>query len=214
MSISTPTILALAAAYFTGAIPFGLIVSRARGVDIRKVGSGNIGATNVFRCVGKPWGILVFALDMLKGWAPAAWFPALAIAATGSDSPAPAFLSLACGVAAVAGHNWPVYLGFKGGKGVATTTGILLGVSPAAMGIGLAAWVLVFVTARYVSVASMAAAVVVAASAWWLHPQPPPVIPATFTLLAVFVLWRHKSNVQRLRAGTESRFQFGKKRNG
>ncbi|MCE9615790.1 MAG: glycerol-3-phosphate 1-O-acyltransferase PlsY [Lentisphaerae bacterium] len=197
---------ALIAAYLIGAIPFGLIVSRARGVDIRKVGSGNIGATNVFRCVGKPWGMLVFALDMLKGLAPTACFPALVGALSGHT---PGHLGLACGLAAVAGHNWPVYLGFKGGKGVATTTGVLLGVSPAAMGIGLLAWIVTFVLARYVSVASMVAAVVVAAGAWWMEPAG--VTRAVFTLLAAFVLWRHKSNMQRLRNGTESRFDFKKK---
>lgn len=201
--------LSLLAAYLVGAIPFGLLVARARGVDIRKVGSGNIGATNVFRSVGKSWGILVYALDMLKGLAPTACLPQVTAALADSTAPAPTYLALAYGIAAVAGHNWPIYLGFKGGKGVATTSGVLLGVSPQAMGIGLAAWLLSFLITRYVSVASMVAAVAVAASAWWL--EPPPVTPAVFTLLAVFVLWRHRINVQRLRAGAEHRFQFGKK---
>lgn len=208
MSIQPMTVGVLLISYLVGAIPFGLLVARARGVDIRKVGSCNIGATNVFRSVGKKWGILTFVLDMLKGALPTLVLPALA---AGEGAPSPG-LRLACGLVAVCGHNWPVYLRFKGGKGVATTTGVLLGVSPAAMLIGLAAWALVFLTTRYVSVASMAAAVVVTAAAWWLHLQPWPLVPAVLSVLGAFVLWRHRANVQRLRSGTEHRFQFGSKR--
>ena len=169
MNTTATTTVAILASYLLGAVPFGLIVARARGVDIRKVGSGNIGATNVFRSVGKPWGILVYALDMLKGWAPAALFPGLVANIAGA---APLHLDLACGLAAVAGHNWPVYLRFKGGKGVATTSGVLLGVSPTCMGLGLLTWIVVFVTSRYVSVASMVAAIVVAACACPCMPCP------------------------------------------
>lgn len=209
MSIHPMTVVVFLLSYLIGAIPFGLLVARARGVDIRKVGSCNIGATNVFRSVGKKWGILTFVLDMLKGALPTLLLPMLAAGETGIPSPG---LRLACGLVAVCGHNWPVYLRFKGGKGVATTTGVLLGVSPAAMLIGLAAWALVFLTTRYVSVASMAAAIVVVAAAWWLRLQPWPLVPAVLTVLGAFVLWRHRANVQRLRTGTEHRFQFTKPR--
>ena len=124
-----------ALAYLLGAIPFGLLIARANGVDIRKVGSGNIGATNVFRALGKKWGILAFTCDALKGFIPASLFPFLAktIGAPGDDS----VLSLVCACLAIAGHNWPVYLRFKGGKGVATSVGALIGLAPSAAGIGL-----------------------------------------------------------------------------
>jgi glycerol-3-phosphate acyltransferase PlsY len=137
------------AAYFLGAVPFGLLVSKARGVDIRKVGSGNIGATNVFRSVGKSWGLLTLLLDALKGFLPAHLFPLAA--AHMMTVPSPVWLPLACGCAAVVGLNWPVYIGFKGGKGIATTAGALLGFAPAPLGIGVLTFAVVFGLSRYVS---------------------------------------------------------------
>ena len=122
-------------AYLLGAIPFGLLIARARGVDIRAVGSGNIGATNVFRAVGKGWGILAFACDALKGFIPVSVFPLLAKTLGAFDGDA--VLPLVCACLAIAGHNWPVYLRFKGGKGVATSVGALIGLAPVAAGIGL-----------------------------------------------------------------------------
>jgi glycerol-3-phosphate acyltransferase PlsY len=197
-------VLALVGAYLVGAIPFGLLVARSRGIDIRRAGSGNIGATNVFRCVGRRWGILVFVCDFLKGMLPTLLLP-ITLGAAGWSH-----LGLLCGLAAVAGHNWPVYIGFKGGKGVATTTGVLLAVSPVAMGIALCVWILVFKMSRYVSLASMVAAIAAAGAAWWLHPASPPLVPAVLTMLAAFVLWRHRSNIVRLRNGTEHRFSSRK----
>lgn len=195
-------------AYLVGAIPFGLLVARLRGIDIRRVGSGNIGATNVFRCVGKPWGILVYALDMLKGLLPALLLPlCLARFAASAPGSEPVW-RLVFGAAAVAGHNWPVYLKFKGGKGVATTTGVLMAVSWPAMLVGLAAWALLFLTTRYVSVASIGAAAVVTAAAWVMGLRPWPVVPTVLTVLGALVVWRHRANLQRLRAGTEHRFTF------
>ena len=122
------------AGYLMGSVPFGLLIAKARGVDLRNSGSGNIGATNVFRCVGKGWGVLALLLDALKGFLPAFFFPALA--ARGLHGAVPSWLGVACGLAAVVGHNWPVWLGFKGGKGVATSAGMALGVAPGAVGIG------------------------------------------------------------------------------
>jgi glycerol-3-phosphate acyltransferase PlsY len=195
--------------YLLGAIPNGYLVGRAKGVDIRTMGSGNIGATNVFRCIGKGWGIFTFVLDALKGFLPAFLFPWLLAkvdpAAAGSVVPALVFMVLA-----IAGHNWPVYLGFKGGKGVATSAGALLGVAPAAVGIGLAAWALLFAVTRYVSVASIGAALAVAAGGWWLY-RPDLVLPAVLTVLCLLVVLRHKGNMARLAAGTENRISFGRK---
>lgn len=189
----------LALAYGLGAVPFSYGIARARGVDLRRVGSGNVGATNVFRSVGRSWGLLALALDILKGYAAAAVLPRLA----GPD-PVP-WLPLACGLAAVAGHTWPVFLGFRGGKGVATGAGMLAGAAPAAAGVAVAVWIVAFAVRRIVSLASMAASIAAAASAWFLYPAPPRILPPALTALAALVLWRHRTNWERLRNGTEPR---------
>ncbi len=194
----------LVGAYLLGAIPCGLLVGKARGIDIRTVGSGNIGATNVMRSVGKPWGILTFALDFLKGLLPVVLVPVLA--ARGGGGPPPDWLGLAAGGAAIVGHSFPVYLRFKGGKGVATSAGVVLALHPPAAGIGVAAWVVLFFTLRYVSLASMLAAASVAAVAWLLPRDPRPALAIVFTLLAALIVLRHRSNIRRLLRGEESRF--------
>lgn len=198
------------AAYLLGAIPFGYLIGRARGMDIRKVGSGNIGATNVFRCVGKSWGTLVFILDMGKGLA-AAVVPGL-WASTVGEGLEYSTLGLLCGCLAIVGHNWPVYLGFKGGKGVATSAGVLLGIAPAAVGIGVAVWLLAFLSTRYVSVASMLAALAVAGGGWMMYGGDSKALPAVLTGLAILAVWRHRGNIRRLMNGTENRFDFSRKR--
>ena len=198
------------AAYLIGAIPFGFLVARMRGIDIRTVGSRNIGATNVFRAVGKGWGILTLLLDLAKGWCGAVWVPLLADRLLGGGSPLPAELRLCGGVCAVAGHTWPVYLGFRGGKGVATSAGMLLGVAPQAVGVALAGWIATFLLGRYVSLASMAAAVILGV-AIWIAPFRPAggwPTPAVLSLIAVLILVRHRSNLARLRAGTETRLSL------
>lgn len=198
-------------AYLVGAIPFGYLVGRMRGVDIRTVGSRNIGATNVFRSIGKLWGIATFILDLGKGWCGATVMPALMVQLMGAEGAVPAAeLRLAGGVCAVVGHTWPVYLRFKGGKGVATSAGMLIGLAPQAVGIALAGWIVTFVAGRYVSLASIAAAVVLGVAIWFepFRPDAGWVLPAVLTLLALLIIVRHRANIQRLRAGTESRFSF------
>ncbi|MBN1556929.1 MAG: glycerol-3-phosphate 1-O-acyltransferase PlsY [Lentisphaerae bacterium] len=202
--------LALPAAYLLGAVPFGWLIGRARGVDVRRAGSGNIGATNVFRTVGKPWGILAFACDALKGYLAVRAVPALAAALTHTHPPA--WLPVACACAAVAGHNWPVYLRFRGGKGVATSAGALLGLAPLLVAGGLLTWLVLFLATRFVSLASMLTAAAVAAASWFRYPDGPHLVPAAFTLLAVLTLWRHKANIRRLLNGTEHRFEFRKRK--
>ena len=208
----------LAGAYLLGALPSGLLIARLRGVDIRAVGSKNIGATNVFRCVGPVWGVLTFSGDALKGLVPALLFPLLGgiiplpIHPWGRLAGAAVPPGLLFGAAAILGHNFPVYLGFKGGKGVATSAGVLLAIAPAAVGIGLLGWLTLFLTTRYVSVASIGAAVLVPAAGWWRYAGDGPVLPAALTLLGGLIIWRHQANLQRLRAGTEHRFQLGKGR--
>ena len=195
-------------AYLLGSVPFGLLLARLKGVDIRKVGSGNIGATNVFRSVSKPLGVATFACDMLKGFVPAFVFPWLMAKA---GRPAFSEFGLLCGCVAITGHNWPVFAGFKGGKGISTSAGVLFGVAPAAVGVGLAAWIVLLVVTRYVSVASIGAAVVVPASAWILYLNKGWILPTALTLLGALAVWRHKGNIERLVKGTEHRFSFKKK---
>lgn len=195
--------------YALGAIPFGLLIAKSRGVDIRKVGSGNIGATNVFRTVGKGWGLLAFFCDALKGFIPAGIFPLLIEKLWAYDGSE--LLPLLCACLAIGGHNWPVYLRFKGGKGVATSVGALMGLAPASAGIGLLTWALVFAATRYVSVASIAAAGTVAASVWFFYAQAGLFVPSILTILCGLVIWRHKSNIRRLLQGAENRFEFKKK---
>ncbi|MFC1454373.1 glycerol-3-phosphate 1-O-acyltransferase PlsY [Verrucomicrobiota bacterium] len=194
-------------AYLVGAIPTGYLLAKIKGIDIRNVGSGNIGATNVYRCVGKSWGILTFVLDFLKGYLPAALFPLLIQYWTNESYSAS--ISIIFGCLAVAGHNWPVYLRFRGGKGIATGAGALLGFDPLVMLIGIISWALLFLATRYVSVASMLATIIIAVSAWLLYTGNM-LIPIMLTIASVIIIWRHRSNLRRLLAGTEYRFKFRK----
>lgn len=190
-------------AYLIGAVPNGWWVARLKGIDIRTVGSGNIGATNVFRSVGRAWGIAVFILDFLKGFLPALLFPLLIELWT--ETAPPPWAALAFGGLAVIGHNWPVYLGFKGGKGVATSAGMLAGAAPAAMGIGVLVWIVLFAATRYVSLGSIGAAAAAGTAAWPLYLDQGLVRPVVLSLLAVTAVARHQANIRRLLNGTESK---------
>jgi len=196
--------LLILSSYLLGAVPFGLIIARTRGVDLRAVGSGNIGATNVFRAVGKGFGFLTFALDALKGFLPACFFPQIV-----ESGISPGFEGLLFGFAAIIGHNWPVFLRFKGGKGVATSAGVLFAVAPTAAFVGLLAFALSLKLSRIVSLSSMVAAVIIAVLGWALYLDQGRTIPTALTVLAAIVIIRHRSNIQRLLAGTENR--IGKK---
>ena len=190
--------------YLFGSIPFGFLVAKTRGIDIRKVGSGNIGATNVFRCVSKPLGILTFCLDLAKGVAGCCLLPWLAARCFGGQADLP--FRVACGFLTVAGHNWTLFLGFTGGKGIATSAGLLLGLAPAACGWAVLAWSIVFPITRYVSVASICAAITLGIVAWPLYYGQNAWFPIMLDVLALLAIWRHRGNIQRLRQGTESRF--------
>lgn len=191
--------LAVGSAYLLGSIPFGLVLARARGVDIREHGSGNIGATNVARNLGKALGALVLLLDALKGAA-----PMLALGLLGLDEQGPSWLIPATGLAAIAGHCFPVWLRFRGGKGVATALGVLVVVDPVAMALCLGVFVLVVLVLRIVSLGSLLAAVLVPVVGTLLdRPW------ATISLgigAAVIIVFKHRDNIQRLRRGEESRF--------
>jgi glycerol-3-phosphate acyltransferase PlsY len=200
--------------YLLGSIPFGFLIAKARGIDIRTMGSGNIGATNVFRSVSKPLGILTFVLDFLKGFVGVWLIPYLAFRfANTTFEYTTSLLPLFCGVMTIVGHNWTCFLGFKGGKGVATSAGVLLALSPAGVGIALLVWIVVFVATRYVSVASIVAAITLGCVVWWplkLYATGY-ALPITLSLLALLAIWKHRSNIARLQAGTESRFEFRKR---
>ena len=202
--------IVIVVAYLMGSIPFGLIIGLARGIDVRTVGSKNIGATNVLRTVGRPWGILAFALDFGKGVAGAVLAPLLTNAVCGG-APAPDIAALAGGLAAVAGHTWPVWLRFRGGKGVATSAGMLVAIAPAAVGIAFAVWLVVLIASRYVSLASISAAAALAVAIWLRASHSAPhwwLVPALVTALAVLVIARHHANIARLMSGTENRFSW------
>jgi len=205
-------LLLILAAYFVGAIPFGVIMARAHGVDLRKVGSGNIGATNVGRALGRKWGIVCFALDMLKGLAP--MLVAMMVLPQ-EKGPRELWLWLATGGAAIIGHIFPVYLGFRGGKGVATSLGVVIGLWPyyTVCGIiALASWSLAAWMWRYVSLASIIAALdfvtallilIAILPGWKFAALWPLVIFAA--VMAALVILRHRDNIRRLLAGTESK---------
>lgn len=209
MHAALPYLAGAAASYVLGSIPFGFLVARSRGVDIRTKGSGNIGATNVFRTLGKGPGILTFALDFAKGLVAALAVAAAAdrlLGPVGADLPC---LRLACGAAALLGHAFPLFLGFRGGKGVATGVGLVTGLSPASAGVGLGVWLAMFLAVRYVSLASIAAAAAVGVAAWTvMEPDPHRVVPVVLTILAALVIALHRANVARLLRGTEHRFSF------
>lgn len=186
-------------AYLIGSIPFGLLISKAKGQDIRTMGSCNIGATNVLRCMGKPLGITCFVLDVLKGFLPAFLFPK--IGTCGSE------FGILFGTAAILGHNFPIFLKFKGGKGVATSAGVLLGVAPLAVAVGLFVWALVFKISGYVSLGSIIAALVVIIAGWARVRNYGIVTAIALTLLGLLTIYRHRTNIQRLMNGTENKFR-------
>ena len=195
--------------YLLGAVPFGFLIGLSKGIDIRTLGSGNIGATNVFRTVSKSLGVFSFILDVLKGLLSALAIPMAAAYLTGievSDG-----LKLLCGFLAVAGHNWPIYLRFKGGKGIATSAGALLGIAPCALAAGFAAWLISFLIGRYVSLSSIIGAAVIPAFGWICYREDGLLLPCALTLLGILGICRHRTNISRLLKGTENRFQFGKK---
>ena len=201
-------LLVVAQAYLLGSIPAGYIVGRLRGIDVRQHGSGNIGATNVLRVVGKPWGIGVFIFDALKGFAAVR----IALRIVESDPVASGyadFYAILAAAACVVGHSFPVWLGFKGGKGVATSAGAILGVMPIAAGAIALIWALAFFITRYVSLASIIAAValpITVAILVWLQMTKGFVLLSFSIAMAALVVWRHRSNITRLLNGTEPRF--------
>lgn len=190
-------VLLLLAAYLIGGLPTSYLVARARGIDLRTRGSGNLGATNAFRVLGWKAALPIFVVDIAKGFAPTFLFPAW-------DGMPSAALAFAFGAAAIAGHVYSPYVGFRGGKGVATGAGVFLALAPLAVGIGLLVWIALVFTTGYVSLASMAAAVTLPIVIGVTEGT----VPVFWAALAIaaFVIYAHRANIGRLRRGEEHRF--------
>ena len=206
-------------AYLLGSIPFGFLVAKAKGIDIRKVGSGNIGATNAMRVLGKPAGISVLLLDAAKGVVACfltaeiyiyyfnqfhGWLPSEEIVR---------HFMLVAGIFAVLGHNYTCWLKFKGGKGIATTAGVFLALAPWALLIAFVVFIIFVALTKYMSVGSIAAAIALPAAVWILSPHNL-FLGIVTTALGLLAIWKHKSNIQRLMAGTENRLGRKKSEDG
>ena len=207
-------ILTALAAYLLGSIPTGFLVAKAKGVDIRAAGSGNIGAANTMRVLGKPAGIFVLLVDAAKGYGACALGAFIVVWTSDLDFFDDAFYVLlkrfivVAGIFAVLGHNYTCWLKFKGGKGIATTAGVYLALAPWAVLIALVVFILAVLVTRYVSAGSIAAAVALPAAVWVITPHNL-LLAIVTTALGALAIYKHKSNIQRLIAGTESR--IGKK---
>jgi glycerol-3-phosphate acyltransferase PlsY len=196
--MTTAQIAALVASYLLGAIPTSFLAGKAfKRIDLREHGSKNLGATNVYRIMGWRYAIPVGIFDVAKGAV-----PVLIIGPAVSVLP---WFPLVCGVMAVVGHVFSVFVGFKGGKGVATSAGVVLGLAPMAVGVCLAIWALVVWASGYVSLGSIIATGVFPGLVWILYPARRESI-WLYALLAAVIIWMHRSNIRRLMNGTENRF--------
>ena len=232
-------------AFLLGSIPFGLFIAKANGIDIRQHGSGNIGATNVFRVVGKKYGISCLFLDLLKGLIPVVlainlvqiegkgiviplgFLEPFALKLSESEQLKGQLVHVITAFAAVMGHNYSPWIGFKGGKGIATSAGVLIGLMPMAILVLLIIFIVTLVVTRYVAVASMVGAASLPVlthigarfhkndagiSLWEAGTWNKPLF--FFSLvIGILAIWKHRTNIQRLRAGTEAKFVWGKKKN-
>lgn len=229
-------------AFLLGSIPFGLLIAKAKGINIREHGSGNIGATNVLRVVGKRYGITCLLLDALKGFIPVmiavnliqiegkrigvlhvGALDSFALILPAAEQFKGQLLHVITALAAVMGHNYSPWVGFKGGKGIATSAGVLLALMPAGVALLVIVFLVVFVTTRYVSLASMAAAaalpIVTHIGARFHHLNNDKSMPTLWEsgtwnkplfffslVIGILAIWKHRSNIRRLREGTENRF--------
>jgi glycerol-3-phosphate acyltransferase PlsY len=226
-------------AFLLGSVPFGLLIARLKGIDIRQHGSGNIGATNVLRVVGKKYGITCLLLDALKGFVPVAiainliqisgrpvqiplaFLDGWALKFPAEEAVKVQVFQILTALLAILGHNYSPWVGFKGGKGIATSAGVLLALMPFGVILLIVIWLLLFLTSRYVSVASIGAAAalpLVTLYGSWSHGR---IQDGTWNkplfifsvVIAALAIWKHRANLKRLMNGTENRFQPKKKSN-
>jgi glycerol-3-phosphate acyltransferase PlsY len=194
-------IIGVVLSYLAGSIPSAYLAGKARGVDLRKHGSGNLGATNVVRVLGPKIGAAVFIADLLKGFLPVYFLPRY------TETLQPGLWALVFGVAAIAGHVKPIFLlGKGGGKGVATASGVFLALAFVPMLIAEALWIIVFYFTRYVSLASLVGAAVLPVAILVLSHDPRSPVFIASVVIASFVFWTHRANIGRLRRGEEHRF--------
>lgn len=197
--------LLLALSYLFGATPTSYWVGRAfHGIDLREHGSGNLGATNTFRVMGWKWAVPVMVVDVSKGFVPVWFFPQFVGGATG--------WAMAFGAAAIVGHMFSLWVGFKGGKGVATSAGVFLALAPWAVLVCLGVWIGLLFSTRMVAVGSIGAALALPLCVAFLPPGGSPGMVAFTAALGAFVIWAHRSNIRRILKGEESRFGRGKTR--
>jgi len=197
---------AFLAAYLVGSFPAGYLAGLACGVDLRTAGSGNVGATNALRVLGKKWGYAVFATDLIKGFLGvkvAQWLGGAFV------SDAASVFGVAGAVGAVVGHNFPVWLGFRGGKGISTSGGVMLALFPLPVfAAGFVAWMGLFFSTRYVSIASLGAAIALplASAVLWLNGKCPLILVIAAVAMCCLAFYRHRPNIRNLLNGTERRF--------
>ncbi len=201
-------LLAILSGYILGSLPFSYWLGKIRGVDLRKVGSGNVGATNLARTVGKEWGIMGFLLDMGKGVT--AVILARSIHAWLTPSLDLSLFQILGGISAICGHNWSFFLRFKGGKGVATSTGVFLGLAPVPLLYAAGVWVLILIISGYVSLASILASLSLPLWMWWMKSSPSLIILGG--LISLLIIVRHRENIKRLIRGKENRFLYSWKK--
>jgi glycerol-3-phosphate acyltransferase PlsY len=201
-------LLGAALGYLIGSFPTSYLTGRLlRGIDLRRHGSGNLGATNIYRTLGLGPAVAVAALDIAKGYVATRYAPDVVAGAVEGQPDLSALLPLVCGMAAVLGHVFPAWLGFRGGKGVATAIGVFLAVAPLATGLGIAIWVVVVALTRIVSIASLILGVALVPLVYAEHRGEPegPLLTGFAALAAIFVFWTHRANLRRLLRGEERR---------
>jgi glycerol-3-phosphate acyltransferase PlsY len=192
-------------AYLIGALLGSLILGKLRGVDIRAQGSGNAGATNALRTQGKLFALMVLIIDIGKGALVVWWLPTASLPGVGVDaSLSREWLALACGAAVIVGHVYPVWFGFRGGKGAATIVGVIAALEPHLLVPLLSSWLIVLVLSGYVGLATMLAGIALIIAARLLDPDNLPLL-GFCVVLTVFVVYTHRGNIARMRAGTENR---------
>lgn len=200
--------LGIILAYLIGSVPTAYISGRLiKGIDIRQFGSGNVGATNVFRVMGRAPGMIVLAIDILKGFFCVAYIANFFMYI--SPVARPELYKVIIGLAAIAGHNWPVFLKFKGGKGVATSAGVVIGLIPRIFWLGFLVWVIVFSAMGYVSLASIIASIAVPVCTL-VFGEPTEVV-IFMSLLCLIIVYKHRSNISRLKKGEERKISLFKK---
>lgn len=199
--------------YLIGGIPFGYLIAVAKGIDIRKQGSGNIGATNVGRVLGRKYGLIIFILDMLKGFVAVFLVPVLVGSEIMFPTTSDNLLVILCGFCAILGHAFPVYLKFKGGKAVATSFGVFIWLVPISIAIAFGVWLLTVIVSRYVSLGSMIGTLALVVVIVVVVDSPfgdNMYLTALSVAVAILIIVRHTSNIKRIIAGTEKKV-FSKK---